>query len=65
MGVNSPTARELGAIGGRVQAAGRAPAPEEIATIQHLQARLERATIIAAVLLLLATTAMAVARYVP
>ena len=65
MAVNSPTARELGAIAGRLQAAARPPVPEEIATIQRLQARLARATIVTAVLLLLASTAMAVARYVP
>ena len=63
--VNSPTARELEAITGRVAAAARPPVPEEIATIQRLQARLARAMIVTAVLLLLASTAMAVARYVP
>ena len=65
MVVNSPAARQLAELGGRVQAAGRAPTPEESAAIQGLQARLARGATAAAVLLVLATVAMAVARYVP
>lgn len=65
MVVNAPTARRLGAIIARVQATGRPPVPEAAAAIQRLQARLGRAATVAAILLLLATLAMAVARYVP
>lgn len=65
MVVNSPTARRLGELTARVQATERPPAPDEIAAIQRLQARLARGAVGAAVLLVLATVAMAVARYVP
>ena len=65
MGVNAPTARRLGSLASRIHGSGRAPAPEEVAELQRLQARLGWATNAAAVLLALATLAMAVARYVP
>jgi uncharacterized membrane protein len=63
--VNLPTARRLTALAARVQSSGRPPAPDEAAEMQRLQARLGRATMVAAGLLVLATLAMAVARYVP
>ncbi|MEJ7810756.1 MAG: hypothetical protein WKG32_10145 [Gemmatimonadaceae bacterium] len=65
MAINSPTAKKAAALGAAMQAAGRPPAPEQLAQIQQLQARLYRATVGAAVLLALATAAMAVARYMP
>jgi uncharacterized membrane protein len=65
MAVNFPTALRLTALAARVQGSGRPPAPEEAAEMQRLQARLGRATTVAAALLVLATLAMAVARYVP
>lgn len=65
MAVNAPAARRLGELGGRVQAAARPPAPDELAAMQALQARLARGTIWVAVLLGLTTLAMAVARYMP
>jgi uncharacterized membrane protein len=65
MAVNLPAARRLTALAAGIQAAGRPPAPVEAAEMQRLQARLGRATMIAAALLVLATLAMAVARYVP
>jgi uncharacterized membrane protein len=65
MAVNSPAARRLSELTGGVQAAGRPATPDELAAIQRLQARLARGSLWAAVLLILATTAMAVARYVP
>jgi uncharacterized membrane protein len=65
MVVNFPTARRLTALAARVQGSGRPPAPEEAAEMQRLQARLGRASVAAAGLLVLATLAMAVARYVP
>ena len=63
MAVNSPTANQLGALAARIQAAGRPPSPDELAAIQRLQGRLATANVLAAGLLLLATAAMAVARY--
>jgi uncharacterized membrane protein len=65
MGVNTPTGRRLAQVAGPIQAERRAPTPEEAAQIAALQARLNRATNVVAVLLLLAAVAMAVARYVP
>jgi uncharacterized membrane protein len=65
MAVNAPAARRLGELSGGVQAAARPPAPDELAAMQTLQARLARGTVWTAVLLGLATLAMAVARYVP
>ena len=63
MAVNSPAGRKLGELGARVQASGRPPTPDQAATIQRLQERLGRATVVVATLLLLAAAAMAVARY--
>lgn len=64
MAVNNPAAKQLGALTAGVQAAGRPPSPDEAAAIQRLQARLASAGLFVAVLLLLATAAMALARYV-
>lgn len=63
--VNAPVGNQLGRIGAAIKARGGPPTPEEAAQLQQLQARLARAGVWAAVLLVLATTAMAVARYVP
>lgn len=65
MAVNTPTARRLGELTARLQGAARPPDPDELAAIQRLQIRLARGAVGAAVLLVLATGAMAVARYVP
>jgi uncharacterized membrane protein len=65
MAINMPTARRLTEISGRLQAAGRPPTPEEQATLTALQGRLSTASGVAAVLLVLATLLMAIARYVP
>ena len=65
MAVNMPTGRRLAEIVGRLQSAGRSPTPEEQATLAALQARLGRASVVAAVLLVIATLLMAIARYVP
>ncbi len=64
MAVNVPTARRLGALVASMQSGGPPP-PENLAEIQRLQAKLAWAGTTAAVLVLLATLAMAVARYVP
>ncbi len=63
--VNTPVGRRLGAIVAGARARGGAPDADELAEIQRLQGRLARATTWVAVLLVLATIAMAVARYVP
>jgi len=63
--VNSPTAKRVGAIMAARSAAGGPPSSEELGQIQALQIRLARATVAAAVLLVGATMAMAVARYIP
>ena len=65
MAVNMPTGRRLAEIIGRLQSAGRPPTPEEQATLAALQVRLGRASVLAAVLLVIATLLMAIARYVP
>jgi hypothetical protein len=64
MAVTAPTGRKLGALGAALAAAGRAPTPEELGTLQMLQRRLATAATAVAVLVSLATVAMAVARYV-
>jgi hypothetical protein len=61
--VNSPTARRLGALAAAVQSQGAPPSPEQSAQMQQLQARLGAAGRIVTVLLVLATAAMATARY--
>lgn len=65
MGVSAPAARRMGELAARIQAGGRPPTPDEAAGLERLQVRLARAGVAGAVLLLLATVAMAIARYVP
>jgi uncharacterized membrane protein len=64
MVVNAPAGKRLGELGAKLAAAGRPPTADEAALMQRLQLRLTRATWVAVVLLLLATAAMAAARYV-
>ena len=61
--VNSPAARRLGALATAVQTQGAPPSPEQSAQMQQLQARLGSAGRIVMVLLVIATAAMATARY--
>jgi uncharacterized membrane protein len=63
MAVNARAARQLGDLAARVQAGGRPPSADEAATMQRLQDRLAKGGVLAAILLLLATAAMAAARY--
>jgi uncharacterized membrane protein len=63
--VNTPTAKRLSALGASIQAGGKPPSADQAATLTMLQARLARASYAAASLLLVATAAMAIARYVP
>ena len=64
MSISSPAGRRLGMLMAKIQAAGRPPSAEEAATIQQLQGRLTWTSQVLAVVLALATAAMAVARYV-
>jgi hypothetical protein len=61
--VNAPTAKRFAQLAAQVQAAGRPPSEEELASLQGLQQRLLNATRAGAVLLVLAAAAMAAARY--
>ena len=63
--VNLPLGKRIGSLGASIQAGGRAPTAEQGAAMNALQARLGTFSYIAAVLLVLATAAMAVARYIP
>ena len=63
--INAPTAKRIGALSAAVRASGGPPSAEQAAELQRLQGRLAGAMRIAAVLLLLATAAMSVARYMP
>jgi uncharacterized membrane protein len=65
MAINSPTGRRLTALTAAIEARGRPPTPEELAEMQRLQNRMRGASRLVAVLLVLATAAMAIARYVP
>ena len=64
MAVNMPTSKRLAALGSAAAARGGPPTPEEGAELQRLQGRMATANQIVMVLLLLATAAMAVARYI-
>jgi hypothetical protein len=64
MGVAAPVGKRLGVLAAAVQAEG-GPTADEAAEMQRLQPRLASASTWVAILLLLATAAMAVARYVP
>jgi hypothetical protein len=61
--VNAPTVKKIGALSAQLQKEGRPPTAEEDARLQALQDRLFLASRIIAVLLVLATVAMAYARY--
>ena len=61
--VNAPAAKKLGAIATQIQSAGRAPTPEEAQTMKAIQDKMYTASRIVAVMLLVASAAMASARY--
>jgi uncharacterized membrane protein len=65
MVVNAPTARRIGRLGAAIRESGTAPTAEQGVEMRRLQSRLTTAMNVAAVLLLLATAAMSVARYMP
>ncbi len=62
--INAPTAKRLGALAARVQAQGTPPTPDQAAEAQRLQHRLGSALRAVSALLVLATAAMALGRYV-
>jgi uncharacterized membrane protein len=62
--VNRPTATQLGELAGAIHAKGGPPSPEQAAEMQRLQTRLGTALRVVATLLVLATAAMALARYI-
>jgi hypothetical protein len=62
--VNVPTSKQFGAVAAAVQAKGGPPSPEQAAETQRLQRRLGSALRAVAALLVLATAAMALARYI-
>lgn len=63
--IASPTAKRAGALAAAMGSAGRPPSPDQVAEMQRLQARMGKASALGATLLVLATSAMAVARYIP
>ena len=65
MAINVPASKRLAVIGAAVAARGGPPTAEESTAMQHLQGRMSAASQIVTVLLVLATGAMAIARYVP
>jgi uncharacterized membrane protein len=65
MAIISPATRRLGMLAASMRAAGGPPSPDAVAEMQALQARTAALTRFGSLLLLLATAAMAVARYVP
>ncbi|MEO8227818.1 MAG: hypothetical protein ABI637_10310 [Gemmatimonadota bacterium] len=64
MAVNSPTGKRMGMLAAGMERAGGPAQPEQMAEMQRLQARLSRATTLAAALLVSAAALMGVARYV-
>jgi len=63
MTVNPPAVKRMGQIGAAAAQRGGPPSPEETAEIQRLQKRMASANVFVAILLTLALSAMAVARY--
>lgn len=59
-----PAAVRLGALGEQVRASGGAPSPDVAARMQQLQATMGKATMLAALCILVAVVAMSIARYV-
>ena len=63
--VNLPTVKKINGLSAEIQAQGTPASAEQLAGLKGLQAKLMTAIRIVAVLLLLATASMAVARYIP
>lgn len=65
MFVNAPAAKRMGVLGAAIAATGAPPSQEQAAELGRLQVRLTTAARVITVLILLAVTCMAVARYIP
>ena len=63
MGINIPAANRMGALAATLHASGNQPAAEQAKILSKLALRIARGTRAVAVLLAIATTAMAIARY--
>lgn len=61
--VNPPAVKRMGQIAAAAAKRGGPPSPEEAAEVQRLQKRMAGANVFVAILLTLAVSAMAVARY--
>jgi hypothetical protein len=59
----TPTVHRLVGMGGRIAAAGGPPSQEQMTTLQALQSRVKRFSIVITTFLLIAAVAMATARY--
>jgi uncharacterized membrane protein len=64
MAITSPTGKRLGELTGAIAKAGGPPTPDQVAELGRLQGKMYKTTQIVATLVLLATAAMAIARYV-
>jgi hypothetical protein len=65
IGLNIPAANRMGALAAAIHARAEGATSDENQKLGRLAARITRGTRAVAVLLLLATASMAVARYVP
>ena len=65
MAIVAPSARRMSVIGAAVAKRGGPPEPGEAAELGRLGSRMMTANVVVAILLVLATCAMAVARYMP
>jgi hypothetical protein len=61
--INIPTARRIGVLASQVQSIGAAPTPEQEKTLRRLSLRLLQGIRAVAALVTIATTLMALARY--
>jgi hypothetical protein len=61
--VASPSAKQISELGKTIGSAGKPPSPDQQAEMGRLQARIGKASISATLFLIVATIAMAVARY--
>lgn len=65
MAVTSPTAKKMAQLTATIAGAGKPPSAEQQAQLQSLQKRMGMTSAINTLLLVLATAAMAIARYMP
>jgi hypothetical protein len=65
IGINIPAANRMGALAAAVNARAQGATPDENQTLGRLAARIAGGTRVVALLLVLATASMAVARYIP